>query len=98
MVAMSSGDSNNIDPSDSLFVSSQRQPQRIVVFADAHEAAKAHDSVSDLAIELVDHDPLDLADSTSIRTVDRGSFHLIAADQACGLAPVEGPALRIYSH
>src|SRR5262245_63352809 len=41
-------------------VREQRPWQRVVVLADAHEAAEAHHRIGDLPADLVDHDALDL--------------------------------------
>src|SRR5262249_29473515 len=79
-------------------VAEQRPRQRVVVLADAHETAETHDRVGDLAAELVDHDALDLADPVAVRTVDRRSLHLVAADETDGFALVECPPLGRCRH
>src|SRR5262249_41887800 len=75
-------------------VGEQRPGQRVIVLADAHEAAEAHHRIGDLAAELVDHDPLDLAGALAVRAIDGGSFHLVAADETSGFAALEGRPLR----
>jgi hypothetical protein len=79
-------------------VGEQGPRQRVVVLADAHEAAKAHDRVGDLAADLVDHDPLDIADLVAVRAVDRGSLDLVAADEAVAFAGVEFGTLSVDNH
>src|ERR1700681_2676588 len=74
-----------------LWIVGQYRPrQRIVVFAEPHETAEAHDRISDLAADLVDHDPFDSAGLFAIRTVDRSTFHLVAADEAYGFPLFKG--------
>src|SRR4029077_1558192 len=46
----------------------QKRPwQRIVILAEAYEAAKTHHRIGDLAAALVDHHALDLADAIAVR-------------------------------
>src|ERR1700730_3930620 len=71
-------------------VGQYRPRQRIVIFADPHEAAEAHDRIGDLAADLVDHDPFDSTGLFAVRAIDRRAFHLVAADEAHGFPLIEG--------
>src|SRR3984885_10728405 len=80
-----------------LFIVDQHRPgNRIVILADAEEAAETQDCVGDAAGELVDHQALDLPDALTARVVDRHSLHPVACDQGrslallhrCGLLPI----------
>src|SRR5437660_8837691 len=84
--------------SEPRVVCQQRPRQRIIVRADTHKAAKAHDRVSDLAAQLVDHHALDLADPLSARTIDRRPLDLVAPDQHWGFALVESYILSRAYH
>src|SRR5262245_54656829 len=52
--------------------------------SDAQEAAETQHGIIHLAGTLADHDALDRADLVAVRSVDVGSFHLVAADQVVG--------------
>src|SRR4030095_2554055 len=58
---------------------------RIVVVADAQEAAKAEHGIGHLAVSLVDHDTLDGTNLLSCGAIDIRAFNFVAADEASGL-------------
>src|SRR3984893_9332009 len=65
-----------------LFIVGQHRPgNRIVIRADAEEAAETQDRVGDPAGELVDHQALDLPDALTARVIDWHSLHPVACDQ-----------------
>src|SRR5581483_11193162 len=80
-----------------LFVVGQHRPgNRIMIRADAEEAAETQDRVGDFTGELVDHQALDLPDALAAYVIDRHSFHAVAGDEGrrlallcrCGLLPI----------
>ena|SRR5882762_10516636 len=58
---------------------------RIVVGADAQEAAKAEHGLGDLAAALIDHDALNGPNVLAMGVIDIRAFHFVAADEASGL-------------
>src|SRR4030095_3937514 len=69
----------------------QRLPgQRIMIVADAEQAAEAEHHVRHLAADLVDHDALDVADLFAVGPVDIRALDLVASDQAERLAIFHG--------
>src|SRR5258708_24724960 len=65
-----------------LFIVGQHRPgDRIVILADAEEAAETHDRIGDPASELVDHQALDAPDALAVRVIDWHSLHFVACDQ-----------------
>src|SRR5262249_23641261 len=64
---------------------------RIVVAADAEEAAKAEHGIGHLAAALVDHDALDGTNMLAMGVIDIRAFHFIAPDETSGLT-------RFYCH
>src|SRR5262249_53903312 len=64
---------------------------RIVVTAEAQEAAKAEHGIGHLATALVDHDTLDGTHFLTFGVIDNCTFHFVAADEACSLP-------RFYCH
>src|SRR4029453_15673698 len=58
---------------------------RIVVVADAQEAAKAEHGIGHMAASLVDHDTLDGTNLLACGAIDIRAFHFVAADEASGL-------------
>src|SRR5262245_11032414 len=59
---------------------------RIVVAADAEEAAKAEHSIGHLAAALVDHDALDGTNMLAMGVIDIRAFYFIATDETNGLS------------
>src|SRR5436309_2852511 len=55
---------------------------RIVVAAEAQEAAKAEHGIGHLTTSLVDHDPLDGPHLLAFGIIDSRAFHFVAADEA----------------
>jgi hypothetical protein len=49
--------------------------------AHAEESAKAQDRVGHLAADLVDHQPLDMADAIAVWPAHRGAFDAVACNQ-----------------
>src|SRR5690242_9204244 len=49
-----------------LVVGQERPRHRIVILAETEETAEAHHRIRDLAADLVDHHPLDLADLLAV--------------------------------
>src|SRR5439155_20101773 len=64
---------------------------RIVVAAEAQEAAKAEHSIGHLAAYLFNHDPLNGPNLVAIGVIDSRAFHFVAANEASGLP-------RFYCH
>src|SRR5215475_8364903 len=60
--------------------------ERIVVAADAQEAAKAEHSIRHLAAALVDHDALDGSNMLAFGVIDIRAFHFIAPDETSSLS------------
>src|SRR4030095_9712980 len=58
---------------------------RIVVAADAQEAAKAEHGIGHLAASLVDHDPLDGPHLLACGAIDIRAFNFVAPDETSGL-------------
>src|SRR6185312_1087663 len=49
----------------------------VIAFADAEEAAERHDSISDAAVELVEHEAVDGAEVFGLPVVNRGADDLV---------------------
>src|SRR5258708_2881549 len=64
-----------------LIVVQHRPGSRIMVRADAEEAAETQDRVCDAAAGFIDPKALDLPDALTMRVIDRSSFHPVACDQ-----------------
>src|SRR5262249_6634246 len=54
---------------------------RVLLLTHAQEATERHYRVSDVAADLLDHQPLDAADVVALRIVDGRALHAIALDQ-----------------
>src|SRR5262249_49165526 len=67
-------------------VAQHRPRQRVMIFANAEKAAERHHRIGDLPADLVDHQPLDPADSAVVGAVDSGAFDPVAGDQRVSLA------------
>ena len=82
-------------------VGQQRPRQRVIVFADAHEPAEAHDRVADLAALLADHHTFDPADFLPVGSIDSGPLDLVAGDERMRFPHLKGPTcmkVRFYRH
>src|SRR5215212_627890 len=55
--------------------------ERVVFFAEAHEAAETHHRVGDLARAFLDHDALDGADLLAVGPAHRRPLDLVAGDE-----------------
>src|SRR5205814_10611049 len=75
----------------------QRLPgQRIMIVAEAQEAAETENRIGDPAADLVDHDALDRADLAVVGAIDGRTLDLIAADQIAGFTAVQ--FLSLHRH